>query len=137
MNNYLIDTNILSMFLRNDNIVVENFRKNYLNNNTPIISIFTYYEIISGLKYRDSKNILEKFNRMTNYLKIINATIKSIEISADIYADLRSKGIKIDEVDIFISGICLAENLIFITNNEKHYSNVNNLRYINWSKTSN
>ncbi len=135
MKSYLIDTDILSLFLRNHLIVVENFKRYFSGSIKPQISIFTYYEILSGLKYRDSKNLLDKFVELTQLLKIVNISMKSAEISANIYADLRAKGITIDEVDIFISGICIAENLTLITNNEKHYQNVKGLFIENWSKS--
>ncbi len=55
----LIDTDILSFFLRHQKNVYNNFEK-YLKEYTSInISILTYYEIMSGLKYKDSQKQLD------------------------------------------------------------------------------
>lgn len=51
----LVDTNILSLFFRNQLLVVENL-KPYIEEYDKInISIITYYEIVSGLKHRDAQ----------------------------------------------------------------------------------
>ena len=55
MKKYLIDTDILSMFFRNNEKVIENFNNNFNQNDKPNISILTTYEVISGLTYKDNK----------------------------------------------------------------------------------
>jgi tRNA(fMet)-specific endonuclease VapC len=54
--------------------------------------LITYYEILSGLKYRDAQKQLEKFLAFSKLNQIIPLTEKSVKISAKIYADLRKKG---------------------------------------------
>ena len=57
----LIDTNILSLFFRNQTLVVEHFEA-YVKVHSKInISIITYYEILSGLKHRDAHKQLTSF----------------------------------------------------------------------------
>ena len=60
----LIDTDILSLFFRNDRNVVIYFN-NYLNEYDSInFSIISYYEILSGLLYKDAREQLDKFLRI-------------------------------------------------------------------------
>ena len=57
----LIDTDTISFFLRNQPNVVSHF-KQYLDDFERInFSIITYYEILSGLKYRDARKQLAAF----------------------------------------------------------------------------
>lgn len=133
MKKTLIDTDILSMFLRNNPKVTENFNI-YLEEYTIItFSILTYYEISSGLKYKDNKKYLNKFLELSKISEIVTLSTDSVNYSADIYADLRKRGITIGDVDILISGICLANGLAIATNNEKHYKDIPELEIVNWS----
>ncbi len=50
----LIDTDILSMFLKGNTKVKENFKNHLKSYNYINFSIITYYEILSGLKHKDA-----------------------------------------------------------------------------------
>lgn len=57
----LVDTDILSMFFRNNPNVVSNFKK-YLSQYEKInLSIITYYETLSGLKHKDALKQMDLF----------------------------------------------------------------------------
>ncbi len=81
----LIDTDILSMFFRNDRSVVACFER-YLGEHTKAnFSIITYYEIVSGLKHRDAQRRLGDFLEFTSFNAVLPLTERSCSISADIY----------------------------------------------------
>jgi tRNA(fMet)-specific endonuclease VapC len=130
----LIDTNILSFFFRNHSVVVERFQ-DYLKEHEKInISIMTYYEIISGLKHRDAQKQLASFQEFIAYNTVLPLTTNSATISADIYANLRNKGTPIDDIDILIAGIAIANDLIIVTNNIRDFGKIENLEIQDWSK---
>ena len=52
---------ILSLFFRNQPLVVENFNAYIQEYGKINISIITYYEIVSGLKHRDAQKQLNQF----------------------------------------------------------------------------
>ena len=62
MNRALIDTDILSYFFKGDLLVVENFKKYLTHYDIIEISLITYYEIMSGLLYKNAHKQLEIFN---------------------------------------------------------------------------
>ncbi|RLC49029.1 MAG: type II toxin-antitoxin system VapC family toxin [Candidatus Cloacimonadota bacterium] len=129
----LIDTDILSLFFRGDKKVIQSFH-NYLKKHDSVnISIITYYEILSGLKYRDLKKLLMPFLEFVEHCNIIPLTPNSVEISADIYSDLRKKGLLIDDIDILIAGISISNDMILITHNIKHFSRIENLVVQDWA----
>ncbi|MBN2093727.1 type II toxin-antitoxin system VapC family toxin [candidate division KSB1 bacterium] len=132
MRQVLIDTDILSYFLRNQENIVSHFEK-YLDEYERInFSIITYYEILSGLKFKDARKQLDAFLEFTEYSSILSITKSSVEISSDIYRDLREKGTLIDDIDILIAGIALSHNLVLVTHNTSHFKRINGLELEDW-----
>ncbi|MCX5809928.1 MAG: type II toxin-antitoxin system VapC family toxin [Proteobacteria bacterium] len=131
----LIDTDILSLFFRNHENVITNFRK-YLEIYDSInISILTFYEILSGLKHRDAYRQLETFYEFAKSNSILPLTETSASISSDIYAALRKSGNPLDDIDILIAGIALANDFILVTHNIDHFNRIKNLELVDWSKS--
>lgn len=130
----LIDTDILSLFFRNNQDAVSNF-KIYLKEHEKInISIITYYEIISGLKHRDALKQLDSFLKFTSQNSILSLTEKSVTISADLYARLRKTGQMLDDIDILIAGVAIANNLVLVTHNKSHFERIEKLKIVDWSE---
>lgn len=130
MSEVLIDTDILSFYFRGD-VGLRNKLDQYLAKFNQInISIITYYEILAGLNFKEAKKQLQQFEEFATSNSIIHLT----EESAGIYADLRKSGVTIGSSDLLIAGIAIENDLILITNNEKHYTPIRNLRVENWLK---
>lgn len=132
MNPALIDTDILSEFFRG-NLSVTKKAEKYLDKFGQFnISLITYYEILNGLLYKDAKSQLQRFDSFTKINKIIPLTLKSVEISAKIFAELKKSGSPIGHTDTLIAGIAIANNLTLITNNLNHFSRIQGLKLANW-----
>lgn len=134
MKEVLVDTDVLSLFLRGDKKVKTKVSKYLTSSPTLNISILSYYEILSGLKHKDARQQTERFLEFCKNLTIIPLTKESSEKSADIYARLRKRGEIIDDVDILIAGICLENNFAIATNNVKHFSRIEEIEITNWSE---
>ncbi|MBD2207577.1 type II toxin-antitoxin system VapC family toxin [Calothrix sp. FACHB-1219] len=131
----LVDTNILSLFFRNQPLVVEKFNA-YIQEYSKInISIITYYEIVSGLKHRDAQKQLKSFLEFASYNIILPLTTDSTTISGDIYASLRKKGTPVDDIDILIAGIAITNDLVLVTNNRRDFEKIEGLEIEDWSQT--
>lgn len=134
MKSALVDTDILSLFFRNNENVVSNF-KTYLKTHEKInLSIITYYEILSGLKHRDASKQLALFLKFAGHNSILPLTEESVTISADLYARLRKTGQMLDDIDILIAGVAIANNLVFITRNKNHFERIKELKIADWSE---
>lgn len=130
----LVDTDILSEFLRGTEIVVDN-AKNYLENYDSInFSIITYYEILNGLLYKDARKQLKRFSNFAELNKILPLTLSATRRAAEIYANLRKKGEPIGHTDCLIAGIALSNNLQLVTNNIDHFKRIKGLEIVNWLK---
>lgn len=128
----LVDTDILSEFLRGTQSVVGNV-KEYLENYDSInLSIITYYEILNGLLYKDARKQLQKFSNFAKLNKVLPLTIGATRQAAETYANLRKKGQPIGHTDCLIAGIALTNNLQLVTNNVDHFKRVKGLQLVNW-----
>ena len=128
----LVDTDILSEFLRGTAKVVENAEK-YLQSYDAInFSIITYYEMLNGLLYKDAKKQLRRFTDFAELNKILPLTISATRQAAETYADLRKQGQPIGHTDCLIAGIALTNGLQLVTNNMDHFKRVKGLELVNW-----
>ncbi len=131
----LIDTDTISLFLRGNSNVRSRF-ESYLESGEHLnLSIITVYEIVSGLRYRDAKKQLGSFRELAAASKIWPLTETSVEISADLYATLRKKGRLIDDLDLLIAGVALANDFVFVTHNRKHFDRIEPLEVQDWSES--
>ena len=131
----LIDTDVLSMYFRGNDVIETNFEKYFEEYDKANISIITYYEIVSGLKHRDANKQLDSFLKFTAQNAILPVTETSAMISSEIYARLRKMGQPVDDIDLLIAGIAISNDLILVTNNEKHFGRIEELEIENWNKT--
>jgi len=129
----LLDTDILSLFFRNHpqvlhccNLYLQEYRQ-------LSFSLITYYEILSGLKHRDAQKQLDKFLEFSRLNQILLLTEESVTTSAKIYADLRKQGTPLDDIDLLIAGVAIANNLVLITHNQKHFSKIEGLELEDWT----
>lgn len=130
----LIDTDILSLFFRNHPEVANCFLR-YLTQYKKInLSIITYYEILSGLKHRDAHKKLDLFLEFVSKNNVIPLTEQSAAISAEIYAELRKNGEPLDDIDLLISGIAVANDYVLVTHNRKHFERIKRMEIEDWSE---
>ena len=107
----LIDTDILSFYFRGYPKVITRFNE-YLKTFDQInISIITYYEIMGGLKFKKAEKQIRNFEEFISNNNIIHLSESSANSSADIYTELRRKGITIGTSDILIAGIAVENDL--------------------------
>ena len=130
----LVDTNIISLFFRGHPQVVEKFEAYLAEYDTVNLSMITYYEIVSGLKHRDAQKQLEQFLEFSSQNTVLPLTQAAADIAADVYADLRKKGQPIDDIDLLIAGTAIANGLVVITQNRKHFDRITELEVEDWSE---
>ncbi len=133
MHKALIDTDILSYYLKgNENVKskVDQYLGHY---STLTFSEITYYEILAGLEYRKATKQIESFLLFAENCSVIRITEQSIKVSANKYGELRRKGIQIGTPDLLIAGQAITNELELISNNIKHYSSISGLKLGNWN----
>lgn len=128
MNRALIDTDILTYFLKGDPVVVQNLNV-YLDYYDVLeINLITYYEILSGLLAKNAFKQLSVFEDFISENSILLLTEKSVKISAELYSTLRKAGNRLDDIDLLIAGLAIENDMTLITNNVKHFSRIPGLK---------
>ena len=133
MKQSMLDTDILSEFLRGNAKVISKVEEHLEEYVFVSLSIITYYEILNGLLYKDAKKQLSKFEEFVELNKVIPLTIRMAKIAALIQSDLRKKGNEIGHTDTLIAGIAIANELQLVTNNTEHFKRINSLEIANWT----
>jgi tRNA(fMet)-specific endonuclease VapC len=125
---YLLDTNICIYIIKKKPIkVFEKFKE--LNIGDLKISSITYAELYFGAY--NSQQVEKNLQTIKNFLlpfEVIDFDKKAAIEYAKIKANLRKKGQVIGELDMQIAGVALSNNLILVTNNEKEFNRIDNLK---------
>ena len=129
---YLLDTNICIYFLKGKFGLVETFDKIGFDN--LYISEITIAELKFGAAKSDKpeKNKLV-INLLANKFKQI-PIFNSLDIFAVEKARLRNEGNIVDDFDLLIGSTAIANEMILVTNNEKHFNRLKNIQIENWTK---
>ena len=130
----MLDTDILSEFLRGHSKVIAKVDEHLKEYGYINLSIITYYEILNGLLYKDARKQLAKFEEFVELNKVIPLTLRMAKTAAVIQADLRKKGIEIGHTDTLIAGIAMTSELQLVTNNTDHFKRIKGLDIANWTK---
>ena len=128
----IVDTDILSAFFRAEPSVVSSFTEYYNIYGAINLSIISYYEIKSGLLYKDAKKQLSRFQDFVKENNVVILNIPSVDFASKIEADLRLKGEPIGHTDVLIAGIAMANDFQLITNNTNDFSRIKDLSIGNW-----
>ncbi len=130
----MLDTDILSEFLRGNSKVIAKVDDHLKEYGYINLSIITYYEILNGLLYKDARKQLAKFEEFVELNKVIPLTLRMAKAAAVIQADLRKKGTEIGHTDTLIAGIAMTSELQLVTNNTDHFKRIKGLDIANWTK---
>lgn len=133
MKEVILDTDTISYFFRGMPQVKEKVEQYLKTDQTLNISVISYYEVCNGLYYKDAKKQLKRFKEFASYCNIIPLNQEIADLSAKIFADLRKKGKTVGHTDILIEGTAIYYDLQLITNNTKHFKDIDNLDMTSWA----
>lgn len=132
MKQFLLDTDICIFFLKNKFFISEKIKSVKISN--CYISEITIAELIYGAK--KSQNYFKHISEVKKIESIFN--ILPIYDNFTKYADekvrLQFNGELIPDFDLLIGTTAIQQELILVTNNEKHFNRLNNLTIENWTK---
>jgi len=129
---YLLDTDIIIYWLKgNVKIEKKSMSVKLKNIGFSIISkaelCFGAYNSSHVAKNTDNIRILSK------KISVLSFDEAASEIFGRIKSDLKKSGKIILDADIMIASTALANNLILVTNNSKHFERIKGLKIENWS----
>ena len=127
-----LDTNIISYYLNGDKAVTKEILNLFDEDINICITAVNVYEVLKGFRWKKNKQFENKFNALLNHLQVYTIDDTAIDIASKLYAILRKKGISIGDADILIAAIVVANNGTLVTNNIKHFENIEQLKVVNW-----
>ena len=130
----MLDTDILSEFLRGNSKVTAKVDEHLKEYGFISLSIITYYEILNGLLYKNARKQLTKFEDFVALNTVIPLSLHMAKTAAIIQSDLRKKGTEIGHTDTLIAGIAITSELQLVTNNTDHFKRIKELEIANWTK---
>lgn len=128
MNGYLLDSSVVIDYTKGKKNVVEVVDNLKDEVSTSYVVLAELYEGI----YRSQNEVEGDILGFVGSLdKIYGLDKKTVKIFGKIRTKLKKEGKIIEDMDIFIASTCLANNLILVTLNEKHFNRVENLEILN------
>ncbi len=132
MKKALLDTNIVSAFIRGQEVVLS-YARNYLQFHERFtLSTITYYEIMRGIKDISSRKKDNIFRDFISECELIDFDRCIADKAAEIYSSLRRKGMLVEDADILIAATALEHDLNMVTGNTRHFMRIEGLILENW-----
>ena len=128
---YLFDSSAVIDILRSDEKVAAKYQLESIKRNELSICSIVYYEIIRGFKISQATKKLKLFLQLSKNWEILPLDMKATEKAMDIYVSLH-RGYTVEDNDIYIAAIAMVNDCILVTANEKHFSRIEGLTYVNW-----
>ena len=128
----ILDTDILSLLMRQNATVLERARTYLSEHHEFTISIITRYEILRGLKAKEAQQQIARFDALCARSRVLAITDDVVIRAADVYADLYKRGELIGDADTLIAASALVNGYGVATNNEEHFRRIPELCIENW-----
>lgn len=130
---YLLDTNIISYWMRGDSSVVNRI-KSYSPSELSLSTI-TLAEILYGIEKSTikKKERRAKIDRICSQLEIHPFDEPAAEKYGLIRARLEREGLIVSERDFQIASIAMANRICLVTHNTKAFNRIKNLSVEDWA----
>ena len=129
---YALDTNIISYILNGSAALDERLNGVTTSGNKVVIPLMVYYEARRGLLNNNATNKMRVFEKLCAKLKVNNLTTSDMNTAAALYDKNKRAGTPIDDADLLIAAQCINNKYTLVTNNVKHFNNIDGLIFENW-----
>ncbi len=133
MTRYLLDTNIVSYFIRGFDAALVNRVTQVLKAQSAAISVITRAELRfgqAGMVAADKRK--RAIDLVLTQLTVLPWTSASADIYGPLKDTLKRQGRPIGDMDTLIAAHALAEDLILVTHNTRHFEKIPRLKLEDW-----
>jgi len=134
MNVFVLDTNIISYYLKGNETVANNVINALSNGDSILVAPIAYYEIKRGLMAVGSQKRLLEFEKFCKLFGVGQLDNSILDVAAGIYSEQRRMGRIMEDADIFIAAFCKCWSFPLVTGNTKHFASIPELTLFDWSK---
>ena len=122
MRGYTLDTNIVTAYLKRHPLVRQRIRQAESAGHPVMLNAVSYYETKRGLLFADAQTQLWRSQG------IVMLDQAALDRAAQMYAELRAAGQLLEDADLLMAAIALANDLTLVTHNTNHFSRLATLR---------
>jgi len=128
---YFLDTDVCSYIIKHRPAVLKNtFLKH--KNDTICISVVTYAELLYGLEKNPSERLARAVAEFVSLVHVVDWNRAAAQKYAKIRHVLTKKGQIIGSLDMQIAAAAWAVDAQLVTNNKKHFGNIEGLKIADW-----
>ncbi|GHU02691.1 ribonuclease VapC [Alphaproteobacteria bacterium] len=128
---YMLDTDICSYIIRGNYGSIDQALAAHENDDI-CISNLTYAELWFGTMKKGSPRLAAQVAAFIRMVRVVEMdTLAAVQYAA-IRCTLEAKGTPLDPMDMLIAACALAAGAVLITNNQKHFSQIKDLKTENW-----
>jgi len=130
---YLLDTDIVIYWLKNKYPKINKKIKKIDDERIFISSISVaelYFGAFNSAKKEENKRLIDELLEKIN---VVHFDESAAECFGEIKYLLKSQGNIISDSDLFIAAAAISNNLVLVTNNERHFERIDNLEITNWT----
>ncbi|HIJ86435.1 MAG TPA: type II toxin-antitoxin system VapC family toxin [Desulfuromonadales bacterium] len=128
---YLLDTNICVYLINGNKQLMQKVHEigspNLAVSNAVLAEL--YYGAYNSAKVKYNLVTIEAFSK---HLTIFPDSVESARLFGRIKADLKLQGRPIEDFDILVASIAIANNCILVTHNTNHFSRISDLTVEDW-----
>jgi tRNA(fMet)-specific endonuclease VapC len=131
---YLLDTNVISDFVRGDEAVQRSLRATHPE--SIAVSCITVMEIAYGLAWAPARarRLQPVIDALLGATHVLPLSIEDAHAAAAVRSALRRRGRPIGPYDVLLAGTALARGLSFVTANSREFARVSGLTIENWRR---
>lgn len=129
----LLDTDTVSEISKQKNANVAAHATAYLAQHGRFtVSSFTRYELLRGLKERNSAQQLARFSMFCQNNTVLPVSDPILDRAAELWVTARKGGLPHRDADLIIAATAIEHSLILVTGNTAHFNWIPGLRLSNW-----
>ena len=96
------------------------------------LNAVSYYELKRGLTLPRFARRLSQFEKFLTRYESLPMNSEALDVAVGIYQTLRADGTLLEDADIFMAAIAIANDAVLVTRNFKHFERISGLRLESW-----
>lgn len=129
---YTLDTNAITALLTGRGHFAERFEHALKAKHKVTLNAVSYYELKRGLVLPRFSRRLGEFEEFVEGYGFLPMDLSALDVAVRIYQQLRSAGKPLEDADILMAAIALANDATLVTRNTKHFARIEELKLENW-----
>jgi tRNA(fMet)-specific endonuclease VapC len=115
MSTFVLDSNIISFYLKGNETVSRNMEQAVIDDHAIIIAPIAYYEVKRGLRLIGATRRLKKLHFLCELFPVGVFDNALLETAVDIYVEERTAKRNTEDADILIAAFCRLHDYILVT----------------------